>query len=202
MSKVKPKKRSTLIDMTAMSDVTVLLLTFFMLTATFLPKEPIRVITPASVMEIKIPDANLLTILVKPNGQCYLNLDRPRDRKAVLEKISKDYKINFTSEQIASFVNQPTIGVPIKLLPKFLDMKIEEQDAILKRTGVPTDSTNNELKVWIQYACSNNKDLNIAIKADESTPYVLVKNVMGTLQDLKENRFNLITTLKGMPEGF
>jgi biopolymer transport protein ExbD len=202
MSKVKPQKRSTLIDMTAMSDVTVLLLTFFMLTATFLPKEPIRVITPASVMEIKIPDANLLTILVKQNGQCYLNLDMPRDRKAVLEKVSKDYKINFTPEQISSFVNQPTIGVSINLLPKFLDMTLEEQDAILKNTGIPTDSTHNELKVWIRYACSANKELNIAIKADESTPYVMVKNVMGTLQDLKENRFNLITTLKGMPEGF
>ena len=29
MGKVKPKRKSTLIDMTAMSDVTVLLLTFF-----------------------------------------------------------------------------------------------------------------------------------------------------------------------------
>jgi biopolymer transport protein ExbD len=62
MSKVKSKKHSTFIDMTAMSDVTVLLLTFFMLTATFLPKEPIQVLTPASVIEVKIPDANLLTI--------------------------------------------------------------------------------------------------------------------------------------------
>ncbi|MBR6750572.1 MAG: biopolymer transporter ExbD, partial [Bacteroidaceae bacterium] len=35
MAKVKVKRKSTLIDMTAMSDVTVLLLTFFMLTSTF-----------------------------------------------------------------------------------------------------------------------------------------------------------------------
>ncbi len=40
MGKVKIKKQSTIIDMTAMSDVTVLLLTFFMLTSTFLQKEP------------------------------------------------------------------------------------------------------------------------------------------------------------------
>jgi len=36
MGKVKMKRKSTRIDMTAMSDVTVLLLTFFMLTSTFL----------------------------------------------------------------------------------------------------------------------------------------------------------------------
>ena len=46
--------------MTAMSDVTVLLLTFFMLTSTFVKKEPVQVNTPASVSEIKIPETNVL----------------------------------------------------------------------------------------------------------------------------------------------
>ena len=45
----KIKKKSTFIDMTAMSDVTVLLLTFFMLTSTFIQKEPVQVTPPQSV---------------------------------------------------------------------------------------------------------------------------------------------------------
>ena len=49
MPKVKVKRKSTAIDMTAMSDVTVLLLTFFMLTSTFVQKEPVQVSTPSSV---------------------------------------------------------------------------------------------------------------------------------------------------------
>ena len=49
MGRAKIKKKSTFIDMTAMSDVTVLLLTFFMRTATLLKKEPLQVTTPASV---------------------------------------------------------------------------------------------------------------------------------------------------------
>ena len=48
MGRAKIKKKSTFIDMTAMSDVTVLLLTFFMLTSTFVKKEPVQVFTPAS----------------------------------------------------------------------------------------------------------------------------------------------------------
>ena len=48
MGRAKIKKKSTFIDMTAMSDVTVLLLTFFMLTSTFVKKEPVQVTTPAS----------------------------------------------------------------------------------------------------------------------------------------------------------
>lgn len=45
----KIKKKSTFIDMTAMSDVTVLLLTFFMLTSTFIQKEPVQEIGRAHV---------------------------------------------------------------------------------------------------------------------------------------------------------
>lgn len=202
MSKVKGKKHSTFIDMTAMSDVTVLLLTFFMLTSTFIPKEPVQVATPASVSEIKIPEANRLLILIDPKGRVYLNLDRPSDKIQVLEKIGKDYNLTFTPKQIQSFVNQPNIGMPMGLMSKFLDMPVDEQDMALKQFGVPTDSTNNQFRRWVLYATSVNKDLTIAIKADQTTPYPKIKNVMTTLQDLKQNRYNLITTLKGMPSGF
>lgn len=78
MGKVKIKRKSTLIDMTAMSDVTVLLLTFFMLTSTFLQKEPVVVNTPSSVSEIKVPVTNLVTVLVSPKGQVSFTNRRPR----------------------------------------------------------------------------------------------------------------------------
>lgn len=199
MSKVKTKKHSTFIDMTAMSDVTVLLLTFFMLTATFLPKEPVQVITPGSVVDIKIPESNLLTILISPKGNVYLNFDRPADKLAVLDKVAKDFNLTFSDKQKKSFVNQPTIGVPISALPKFLDMSVSQQDEVLKANGVPSDSTNNQLKKWIQYGQAVNEDLRIAVKSDQTTPYPLIKSVFSTLQEIKANRFNLITTLKGMP---
>jgi biopolymer transport protein ExbD len=202
MGKVKTKKHSTFIDMTAMSDVTVLLLTFFMLTATFLPKEPIQVVTPQSVIDIKIPDANLMTILVKPDGLVYVNLDRPNDRKAVLEEVAKDYNINFSDKQKASFVNQVTIGVPINQLSTFLDKQMLDQDEILKTAGIPTDSANNQLKYWVQKAKIVNPELQLAVKADKGTPYSMVNNVISTLTGLKENRFNLITNLGKMPDGF
>ncbi len=79
MGKIKVKRKSTLIDMTAMSDVTVLLLTFFMLTSTFLQKEPTQVITPPSVSTTKVETSNVAQILVgtDPTGQqakVYLSL--------------------------------------------------------------------------------------------------------------------------------
>ena len=202
MAKVKAKKHDTFIDMTAMSDMTVLLLTFFMLTATFLPKEPIQVISPSSVVEIKIPEYNLMTILVKPDGLVYLNLDRPNDKLGVLNAVAQEYDLTFSDKQRLSFVNQPIIGVPVSQLPAFLDMGMLDQDDYLKGSGIPTDSINNQLKDWILRAVAVNSDLNIAIKADRSTPYPLVSNVISTLQEVRQNRFNLLTNLKGMPEGF
>ncbi|MDE5553667.1 MAG: biopolymer transporter ExbD, partial [Muribaculaceae bacterium] len=74
MGKVKIKRKSTLIDMTAMSDVTVLLLTFFMLTSTFLQKEPVTVLTPSSVSEQKVPTSNVVSVLVSPQGKVYLSV--------------------------------------------------------------------------------------------------------------------------------
>ena len=44
-----------------------------------------------------------------------------------------------------------------------------------------------------------NRDLKIAIKADQATPYDKIKNVMSSLQDIKENRYNLLTSLKTLP---
>ena len=104
MGKVKIKRKSTLIDMTAMSDVTVLLLTFFMLTSTFLQKEPVTVLTPSSVSELKVPTANLAQVLISPEGKVFISIAGEADpnvadgewgsepiRKEILTKAVSEY---------------------------------------------------------------------------------------------------------------
>ena len=197
MPKVKVKRKSTAIDMTPMSDVMVLLLTFFMLTTTFIQKEPVQVVTPASVSDIKIPETNVLQILVDKSGKIFLSLDKQEDRMAVLQKVGEAYGVTFTNEQIQKFKLINSFGVPIAQMPTFLDLPTEQQDATLRNYGVPIDSTDNQFKVWVQEARKQNgKGLIIAIKADASTPYPIIRQVMSSLQDLRENRYNLITSLK------
>ena len=137
MGRAKIKKKSTFIDMTAMSDVTVLLLTFFMLTSTFVKKEPVQVTTPASVSEIKIPEKNILSILVDPDGKIFMSMDKQSDLKAVLEKMGEEYGVTFTPEQEKTFALSSTLGVPMKSMKTFLDLPSEKQDAILKNEGIP-----------------------------------------------------------------
>ena len=187
--------------MTAMSDVTVLLLTFFMLTSTFIKKEPVQVVTPSSVSEIKIPETDILHILVEPSGKIFMSLDKQPDMKAVLGKMGEEYGIRFTPEQEKKFMISSMFGVPIQRMTTFLNLSTEEQDKVLKTQGVPCDSTDNQFKSWVRHARAVNPDLMIAIKADAETPYAVIKNVMNSLQDLRENRYNLITALKSNTEG-
>jgi len=196
MPKVKVKRKSTFIDMTAMSDVTVLLLTFFMLTSTFIKKEPVQVVTPGSVLEIKIPDVNVLSVLVEPGGKIFMSLDKQEDKINTLKKVGEDYNIVFTDEELAKFGRAPSFGVRIQGMKEFLGMKIEAQDEVLKTLGIPNDTVDNQFKRWVKYAKEVNPNLIIAIKADQATPYPVIKEVMGSLQEMRENRYNLITSLK------
>ena len=200
MSKVKVARKSTRIDMTAMSDVTVLLLTFFMLTSTFVRKEPVQVTTPASVSEFKIPESNILSILIDPKGKVFMSMDKQTDMVETLTSVGKDYGVSFTSAEIKKFRILKTFGVPIKSMKAYLAMTTEEQDKVLKDLGIPTVKDDNQFKDWIKNARAANPDLRIAIKADQNTPYKVIKDVMTSLQDLRENKYNLITSLKKISE--
>ena len=199
MARLIVKRKSTRIDMTAMSDVTVLLLTFFMLTSTFVQKEPVQVTTLGSVSEIKIHETNILQILVDPEGKVFLRLDKQGDMVSSLESMGKDYGITFTPQELNKFKLLQTFGVPISKMKGFLALSTTEQDKVLKDMGIPCDSTDNKFKAWVRSARASNADLRIAIKADQNTPYSVIKNVMNSLQDLRENRYNLITSLKAVP---
>ncbi|MDR1718496.1 MAG: biopolymer transporter ExbD [Dysgonamonadaceae bacterium] len=196
MPKVKVKRKSTFIDMTAMSDVTVLLLTFFMLTSTFIKKEPVQVSTPSSVSEIKIPDVDILTVLIEPSGKIFMSMDRQDNIANVLKKVGEDYNIEFTDLQLKKFSLLPSFGLAIDKVKSFLELSTDKQDETLKTLGIPNDTIDNQFKRWIKHAREVNPDLRIAIKADRTTPYPIVSGVMNDLRDLRENRYNLITSLK------
>ena len=199
MGRFKLKKRELWIDMTPMSDVMVLLLTFFMLTATFVKKEPVQVNTPGSVSSIDVPDHDVLSILIDPKGRVFMSLDKKADMMSLLDEVSTKYNLNFNMDEKRAFGSVSSFGVPINQLKAFLDMKAEEREAYLSSAevkGVPCDSANNEFKDWVEAARNINPDMEISIKSDAKTSYKVIKDVMNSLQDIKCNRYKLITNLK------
>lgn len=176
MGRVKIKRKSTLIDMTAMSDVTVLLLTFFMLTSTFLQKEPVTVKTPSSISEQAVPSSNLVTVLVDEKENVFIGIvgaeSKPSEdmRKEVLKKAvtmyDKLHKTNIYGQldesMLASFAALNTFGCPIAKLPELLKQKPDKIDLAMKPGeegfvgGIPIDGRKtfetapNEFQIWMQ----------------------------------------------------
>ncbi len=200
MPRVKLPRKSTLLDMTAMCDVAFLLLTFFMLTSTFIQKEPVTVSTPTSISEIKIPDRNIMMILVDPTGKVFFGIDGQENREKLLTKMGEAYNIIFTPKELRDFSLINSFGVPMEQMKVWLDMPSEVRDRKENAVGIPCDSLNNQFKNWVSAARSVNKDARIAIKGDRATAYPVIKKLMGTLQDLNENRYNLITSLEQAPD--
>ena len=229
MGKVKIKKKETRIDMTAMSDVTVLLLTFFMLTSTFLQKEPVQVITPPSVSEKKVPDSKLMSVLVAQDGKIFLELLGTKDstlksedlREEALKKAVAAYnethtnKVSLQPKHVEACRKQNAFGVPMSKLTQWLEMPIDERDKALKTGGIPIEENFDitrptEFQIWVNAvykaledagaADDMKKGTGIAIKADANTPYDRVQVVMNNLQTIKMNKFSLMTALKAEEE--
>ena len=199
MGKIKIAKKDTFIDMTAMSDVTVLLLTFFMLTSTFVKKEPVKVVTPSSVSEIKVPEKDVLSILVDKTGKVFMGLDTQQAMDGVLASMADVYGQQFTGAQRTVFMKSQTFGAPMELLGKFLDLDEKERDAELANLGIPMDSIDDghsEFQEWVLACRDYSRSMKIAIKADNGTPYSVISRVMTQLQDIRENRYYLLTSLK------
>ena len=204
MGKVKVKKADIWIDMTPMSDVMVLLLTFFMLTSTFVKNEAVKVVTPASVSEIKVPENNVLTILCDKEGKIFLGMDTPGKQEELLTGMASQYGVSLTSKQLENGRGAASIGVSMQDLSALLSQDSEKMNEYMATRGIPTDSVDgkmSEFQDWVTVARDNNgPDMKIAIKADSNTPYKTIKKMMSELQDMSENRYYLITALKSNSE--
>jgi Biopolymer transport protein len=209
MPRVKVKRASTTIDMTAMCDVSFLLLTFFILTATARQPEPLQVDTPASVTQVKVPDDDLGLITIGDGGKVFFGVVNQHARGRMLELMSEKYSIPFTAEEKAKFSGMETFGVPMGNLKQLINMGPNDRVKPGLQPGIPVDTTGdaltNELFHWIYSARVATKELKdaemrISIKGDAEEKYPEIKKVIDVLQSQKVNKFSLITSLRAGEE--
>ena len=203
MGKIKIQKKDVWIHMTPMSDVMTLLLCFFMLTSTFLQPEPVQVTTPSSVSEVKVPEKNVLTILVSPEGKIFVGTDNKNDMQSIMQTVTDKFGVSLNAAQIKKFKEESMVGVPVAKMPEYLNLEPDQMAQVIQKMGVPTDSIDggkSEFQEWVQAAVDANPDIKLAIKCDAKTPYKVVKAVMSELQDMNQNRYQLITNLKTSSE--
>lgn len=222
MSKKPSKGGAPALDMTPMVDLAFLLVTFFMLTASFRMAEPVTVDPPSSIGEVDLPD-NHIMVTVDDKGHAYFGISNSTAKMNALREMASKYQVPFSEQQIVKFSGLPSFGVDIRDLPAYIDAKEEQRKnfrpAAGRNIGVPLDTItpNNQLKDWIaiggknavqvyndakEKAESSNQEFKAekpryAIKAGSKTPYIFVKDVVKTFTDLKIYQFNMITSLEG-----
>ena len=198
MAKIKIQKKDIWIDMTPMSDVMTLLLCFFMLTSTFLTPEPVQVNTPNSVSEVKIPEQDVLNILVTPEGKVFLGTENKNNMQAMLDAMTSKFNVSLNANQIKHFREDAMVGASMSQLAAYLSLDQEKMTEAIQKLGLPLDSISggkSEFQEWVSEARNANPDIRLAIKCDSKTPYSSIKKLMSELQDMNENRFQLITNL-------
>jgi len=218
MSKVKVSKGGApSLDMTPMVDLAFLLVTFFMLTASFRMAEPVVVDPPASHSDKTLPD-NTILVSIDDNGRPFFGVSNAEAKVATLLKMSDKYKVKFNEAQVKKFGGMSSFGVDIKDLPRYIDATEAERLKFQPQKGVPNDSLRNpQLSDWVRFAAQETNGIYIrerdkakdagkdfvgekvryAIKADAKSKYISVKEVLKTFTDMKIYRFNLITSLEG-----
>jgi biopolymer transport protein ExbD len=125
------------------------------------------------------------------NGPDTLLKYRPR----ILEEMGNLYGIEITDEQKREFERYPSsIGVSMQNMVQFLNT---QEPGIRKelQTGIPIDSADNQLSMWILSARHINPNIQAAIRGDATTNFAFVEKILDILQDRNVNRFNLITSL-------
>jgi len=217
MGKIKVAAHAPSIDMTPMVDLAFLLVTFFMLTASFRMAEPV-VVDPPSSQSNKILPENTVLVTVGSDGKAFFGVGNAEARTNTLAKMGEKYGVKFSADQVKKFTGLSSFGVEIKDLPNYLDASENDRMKITKeKKGIPLDSLHNQLKDWISISAT---ELNIiylrgkdeaaqrgqefkgekpryAIKADAKAKYIYVKNVFKTFTDMEIYTFNLITSMEG-----
>ena len=199
MPKVKVPRKSTSIDMTAMCDVSFLLLTFFMLTSKFRPPEVVPIDLPNARTQTKLD--HVMTITVDKAGAAYFSLTETSDRAELLENMLRKHKeIQLTNNQKNAFKGLDMFGFSLAEMPGVLALNPQQFKAY-KQNGIPTDSVKCELAEWVLQARYVDPAMKIAIKGDRHSNIKAIKEVMNALTErVGVNKFNLITTLAGNSE--
>lgn len=193
--------------MTPFVDVAFLILAFFMLATKFKPPEAVTVKTPHSVSSDKLKEQDAVLIEFDSSGRVFFTMNTKKSsdndlKLDLIREINKNRNLGLTDVEMQNFKNNTTVGSPFNQLKTLLNLPDDQRDKV-KQTGIPIDSTNNELTTWIGAAklAFQGHQVLYMIKGDNSATYPVFKGVIDALKANDEYKYKLITDPKSVPVG-
>ena len=205
MPKVKLPRKSTAVDMTAMCDVAFLLLSFFILTTKFKPAEALAVTTPKSVSTNPAEQKDVVMITMDSKGKIYFSVsdDAMEEKQTIIDEVNSQKALNLSDAEKKAFLRAGSyVGAPFSQIKSFLALPADQRDK-LDKPGIPVDSANNELQVWMRAANAafQGSKMNLLVKGDNEAKYPSFKGVIDALKRNEMFKFQMITDPEGVPPG-
>ncbi|HAY32935.1 MAG TPA: biopolymer transporter ExbD [Ignavibacteria bacterium] len=183
------KKPGVNIDMTPLVDVIMLLLTFFMLVATFKAEstEAIEVKLPESVVTdtTKLPEKDIMTLTLTKAGDVFIDVDNYKVKKEIFgsEVGIGLYHPDSTSKSEYELTGGNINGKPFK-----------RPVTVLDKAGF--EKTLNDLRRALKGQTEGKSDFRIVLKGDLETNYGVVEDLMESFKTTRNTRFALVTDVK------
>jgi hypothetical protein len=142
-------------------------------------------------------------------GKVYFSVgdENPEQKQEIIDMVDQQKSLGLSSQEKAAFVKRSGayIGVPFTMLKSFLDLSPDQ----LKRfnaPGIPVDTANNELTVWMgaatrAFANTESKKMALMVKGDNNAKYPSFKGVIDAFKKNEIFKFSMITDPEGVPPG-
>lgn len=190
MKKVRNiKKPNISIDMTPLVDVIMLLLTFFMLTATFkaAESEAVEVALPQSVYsdpENKMKETDVMTLSLTKQGDIFLDVDNYKIREKVF---GEPFGIGLYHPDTLSQSEVQKTG-------KVGDKEITRKVFVMNK--VQFEKTLVDIKNSLKSISGKSAQFQVVVKGDKEVPYGVFEDLMTSLHESDNKVFSLVTMIK------
>jgi biopolymer transport protein ExbD len=190
MKKVRDIKKPNInIDMTPLVDVIMLLLTFFMLTATFkaAESEAVEVALPQSVYsdpDNKMKETDVMTLSLTKEGDVFLDVDNYKIR----EKIFGD------QFGIGLYHPDSTSTSQVQKTGKVGDKEIKRKVLVMNKAQF--EKTLVDIKAALKTFSGKAAQFQVVVKGDKDVPYGVFEDLMTSLHESDNKVFSLVTMIK------
>jgi len=197
--------------MTPFVDVAFLILSFFMLATKFKPPEPVEITTPHSVSADQLQESNSVMVDFDSTGRIFFTVNTKKAdddivKLNIIQALNTSHNLGLTAAEMKNYQRNTTIGVPFSQLKSLLAQPVEARNGI-KQSGIPADSTNNQLADWIGTAKRTFYDYDpkmqvlYLIKGDNHAKYPSFDGIVEAMRKNDQFSYKLVTDPEGVPEG-